>query len=264
MTIDKTVREDTGGTVPADCEGTYVQGTAAPLPLYAPGDKICWQLRVNFAANLFAGTPAVTDFLPPNEKYLAGTAHEVDPTNNVESTFDESEAEGGALEWELGESVASGAKVWEWRFATEMGTSIESKPEDITGNLMKFVYSNTLGQTFPLRDRAEIEREEPDLQLKKGVYSVGGVPARRQRARSERDRRPRRRKSQIPARPEKRRQPGRRKHRTMGPPAGRDRMLRRGREIDLRRLANARRATSSSGKAWKSRRKPKSRRSPTK
>ncbi len=58
-----------------------------------------------------------------------------------------------------------------------MGTSLESKPEDITGNLMKFVYSNTVGQTFPLRDRAEIEREEPELQLKKGVYSVGGVPA---------------------------------------------------------------------------------------
>jgi large repetitive protein len=176
VTIDKTVRENTGA-VPADCEGTYVQGTGPTFPRYAPGDKICWQLRVNFAADLYAGTPAVTDFLPPNEKYLATTAQKVEPPNTVASTFNESEAEGGALEWTLGGSVASGAKVWEWRFATEMGTSLESKPADITGNLMKFVYANTAGETFPLRDRAEIEREEPELQLTKGVYSVGGVPA---------------------------------------------------------------------------------------
>jgi large repetitive protein len=177
VNIDKTVRENTGGTVPADCEGTYVEGTGPTFPRYAPGDKICWQLQVNFASALYAGSPAVTDFLPPTEKYLGGTAQEVKPPSNVESVFDESEAEGGALEWTLGSSVASGAKVWEWRFATEMGTSLESRPEDITGNLMKFVYSDTLGQTFPLRDRAEIEREEPELQLTKGVYSVGGLPA---------------------------------------------------------------------------------------
>jgi fimbrial isopeptide formation D2 family protein/uncharacterized repeat protein (TIGR01451 family) len=177
VTIDKTVRENTGGAVPENCEGTYVEGTGPTFPRYAPGDKICWQLRVNFAAALYAGAPAVTDFLPPNEKYLATTAQVVEPPNTVASTFNESEAEGGALEWTLGGSVASGAKVWEWRFATEMGTSLESKPADITGNLMKFVYGNTLGETFPLRDRAEIELEEPELQLTKGVYSVGGVPA---------------------------------------------------------------------------------------
>jgi len=177
ITIDKMVRENTGGAVPENCEGTYVEGTGPTFPRYAPGDKICWQLRVNFASALFAGAPVVTDFLPPNEKYLATTAQKVEPPNTVASTFNESEAEGGALEWTLGGSVASGAKVWEWRFATEMGTSLETKPADITGNLMKFAYSNTVGETFPLRDRAEIEREEPELQLKKGVYSVGGVPA---------------------------------------------------------------------------------------
>lgn len=177
VTIDKSVREDTGGVVPADCEGTYVQGIAAPLPRYAPGDKICWQLRVDFASELFAGEPSVTDFLPPNEKFITGSAQKVQPPNTVESTLDESEAEGGALEWTLGNSVESGSKVWEWRFATEMQTSLESKPADITGNLMKFTYSNTEGETFPLRDRAEIEREEPELKLLKGVYSVGGVPA---------------------------------------------------------------------------------------
>ena len=175
--INKMVREDTGGMVPANCEGTYVEGTGAPLPRYAPGDKICWQLRVDFASDLYAGEPTVTDFLPPSEKYLAATAQPVEPPNTVASTLNESEATGGSLSWTLGASVESGSKVWEWRFATEMQTSLESKPEDVTGNLMKFAYANTEGETFPLRDRAEIEREEPELKLLKGVYSVGGVPA---------------------------------------------------------------------------------------
>lgn len=173
--IDKTVREDTGA-VPANCEGTYVDGKSAPLPSYAPGDKICWQLRVDFASDLYAGEPTVTDFLPPSEKYLAGTAQVIEPPNTVASTLDETEAAGGSLSWTLGAAVESGSKVWEWRFATEMQTSLESKPEDVTGNLMKFAYANTEGETFPLRDRAEIEREEPELKLVKGVYSVGGLP----------------------------------------------------------------------------------------
>ena len=39
---------------------------------------------------------------------------------------------------------------------------------------MKFVYSNTLGESFPLRDRAEIERQEPELSLEKAITEVGG------------------------------------------------------------------------------------------
>jgi fimbrial isopeptide formation D2 family protein/uncharacterized repeat protein (TIGR01451 family) len=180
VTIDKTVRENNGKLVPTNCEdeaaGEYVQGLAAPFPLYGPGDKICWQLRVNFAANLYAGTPTVTDFLPPNEKYLAGSAHAT-ANNNVTSTFDESEAEGGSLEWALGTggAVEDGSKVFEWRFATEMGKVVANGPEDVTGNLMKFTYSNSEGKTFPLRDRAEIERQEPELKLAKGVFAINGT-----------------------------------------------------------------------------------------
>jgi uncharacterized repeat protein (TIGR01451 family)/fimbrial isopeptide formation D2 family protein len=180
VTIAKTVRENNGKPVPVNCEdeaaGEYVQGLAAPFPLYGPGDKICWQLRVNFAANLYAGTPTVIDFLPPNEKYLAGSAHAT-ANNTVSSTFDESEAEGGSLEWALGTggAVEKGSKVFEWRFATEMQKVVANGPEDVTGNLMKFTYSNSEGKTFPLRDRAEIERQEPELKLAKGVFAVNGT-----------------------------------------------------------------------------------------
>ena len=190
MTIDKTVRENDGNLVPEDCEGPkseYVQGlvsTEEPnLPLYGPGDEICWTLRVDFATKLFAGHPLVTDFVPTDEEYVPGSAFPVEPTkfpegeNSIPATFEEEfEGEKESLVWELGEAVASGHQVFEWRFRTKVKKEPKSAPEEITGNLMKFVYSNTEGQTFPLRDRAEVERQEPVIELAKGITEVGGTP----------------------------------------------------------------------------------------
>jgi large repetitive protein len=196
VTIDKTVRENVGprekgvSTVPVNCVGPkteYVQGLVSAeepkLPLYAPGDEICWTLRVNFAAKLFAGHPIVSDFIPTDEEYVPGSAFAVEAPmfpggeNSIVSTFtEEVEGEKESLQWELGEAVPSENQVFEWRFRTKVKKGAENSPQDITGNLMKFVYSNTAGQTFPLRDRAEIEREEPELTLGKGITEVNGAP----------------------------------------------------------------------------------------
>src|SRR6185437_14340258 len=76
--IEKSVREnDFTKVVPTPCEdpsGDYVKGIVSPtepkLPQYRPGDKICWRLVVNFASNLYAGTPTVSDFIPPDQTYV--------------------------------------------------------------------------------------------------------------------------------------------------------------------------------------------------
>jgi large repetitive protein len=189
VTIDKTVRENDGNLVPEDCEGPkseYVEGlvskTEPKLPLYGPGDEICWTLRVDFASKLFAGHPVVTDFVPSDEEYVEGSAFAVEPTkfpegeNSIPATFnDEFENEKESLQWELGEAVESGSQVFEWRFRTKVKKEPKLAPEEITGNLMKFVYSDTEGQTFPLRDRAEVERQEPEIELAKGITAVGGT-----------------------------------------------------------------------------------------
>jgi large repetitive protein len=182
--IEKSVRENNGEAVPTECEGPsteYVKGIVSPsepkLPQYRPGDEICWRLVVKFATNLYAGTPVVSDFIPPDEKYVQGSAVE-GPENTAEATFNEKAAEEEeALEWAVGkpgeETVESNLR-FEWRFRTKVDTSSENEPGEITGNLMKFLYSNTAGQTFPLRDRAEVERLEPELSLEKTITEVGG------------------------------------------------------------------------------------------
>ncbi len=179
VTIDKKVLQS-GSPEPVSCEAEdaqheYVDGIkteAEPtLSKYRPGDRVCWQLRVNFASNLYAGTPIVSDFLPPDEELEAGS---VKPTANNNVTVTKFVEEEGSLEWELGAAVEAGTKVFEYRFATRVGKTAETEPADITGNLMKFTYSNSKGQTFPLRDRAEVEREEPVLTFAKGIYKVNG------------------------------------------------------------------------------------------
>jgi fimbrial isopeptide formation D2 family protein/uncharacterized repeat protein (TIGR01451 family) len=175
VSIDKTVRKN-GGAVPVSCsEGEYVDGVEGPFPLYGPGDQICWKLRVDFNANLFSGEPIVTDFLPPEQSFVEGSIVE-GPQNTVVATSETGEAAGGVLKWTInGGKAVESDKVFEFLFKTEMLTSESAFPKDITGNLMKFSYSNTEGETFPLRDQAEVERAEPNLQIIKGVYRVGST-----------------------------------------------------------------------------------------
>jgi uncharacterized repeat protein (TIGR01451 family)/fimbrial isopeptide formation D2 family protein len=187
VTIDKTVREnDFTKNVPEKCaEGSqseYVQGQAPALPLYRPGDEVCWTLRVNFAQRLFSGNPVVTDFIPTDQEYVPNSAEAVIAPvgeNDVTSTFSPPEAEVGSeaetLEWTLGSSVADESKVFEWRFKTKVRKGPENDPGEISGNLMKFVYQNTAGQSFPLRDRAEVKRVEPELELAKRVTETGAT-----------------------------------------------------------------------------------------
>jgi fimbrial isopeptide formation D2 family protein/uncharacterized repeat protein (TIGR01451 family) len=186
VNIEKTVRENTG-LVPTGCEGPaseYVKGLISPeemaLPLYRPGDEICWRLVVKFASDLYAGHPVVSDFIPTDEEFVQGSAVE-GPANTIEAKFDTVAAETEeALEWEIGKAGAESVEkeqLFEWRFKTVVAATPNSEPGEITGNLMKFVYSNSEGETFPLRDRAEVEREEPSLELNKRVLEVNGAPA---------------------------------------------------------------------------------------
>jgi large repetitive protein len=183
--IEKTVRKNEG-LVPAKCAGEateYVKGLEGfpgGLPLYRPGDEICWRLVVKFAANLYAGHPVVSDFIPTDEEYVKGSAVEGE-NNTIHSTFNEVAAETEeALEWEVGKAGSDSVEkeqLFEWRFKTKVKATPSSEPGEISGNLMKFVYSNTEGETFPLRDRAEVKRTEPALTLTKRVLEVNGAPA---------------------------------------------------------------------------------------
>ena len=175
VTIDKRVRAAT--PTPVSCDpsdpGAYVNG---PPPSYGPGDRICWQLRIDFPTTLDSGDPELTDFLPPGTAYVPGSAVPT-PSNDVVSTFSDAEAANGVLTWDLGSDVDPGGLAFEWRFATVLSQTAADAVGDIDGNLMKLSYANTEGETFPLRDEVNFARSQARLGLTKGVLRIAGAPA---------------------------------------------------------------------------------------
>ncbi len=166
-TIDKRVSQP--GAIPLDCAAaTYIDTVASS---YGPGDRVCWQLRIDFPSLLDTGDATVNDFLPPGSTYEAGS---MSPTGNNSvpiASFDDSVA--GVLSWTLGSGTFTDpALVFEVRFATTFADPAAAGSGDILDNLMKFNHINTPGQAFPLRDLANFEWSEARLDLVKGVATV--------------------------------------------------------------------------------------------
>ncbi len=168
--IDKQVASPTGLN-PVSCAGVYLNTIASS---YGPGDIVCWQLTVNFAAGVHAKDSVVTDFLPTGSQYVAGSQAVTGASTAPVISFDGSSSD--TVSWRLGDVngyVAPGA-VFQVRFASHI-TGPEDDSGDVKGNLMKFSDANTAGKTFPLRDVANFEITKPVLALTKGVLAVDGT-----------------------------------------------------------------------------------------
>jgi large repetitive protein len=179
-TIDKEVAES--GT---NCLGdTYTSA----IPVYHPGDLICWRLQASFPQSLSTHGTQVTDFLPASvlfdeafeEKGEKGQARGPGDTLPA-TTFDHSEVPagpetGGALRWTLPESgiVGSGNQRFERVFATSATLPKGAPQGDLQGNLMKFASINSPGESFALRAEADFKLQFPQLSLEKQIVNVNG------------------------------------------------------------------------------------------
>lgn len=175
-TIDKRVSPTLNGNCATLTD--YASGIRPPAH---PGDYICWRLTMTFPSNLATGNVRVGDFLPPNTSYIQGSTVAL-PTNTAviaSASPPEPDLIGAiGLRWLLddgGNEVQAG-KVFDVVFATEVTRDKGSEDGEIAGNLMKAVYTNTDGTTFPLRDQEDFELQIPEISLLKGVYRVDGQP----------------------------------------------------------------------------------------
>lgn len=175
-TINKTVSPTINGTCSA--LNDYVDG---PPPVARPGDSVCWRLNMTFPPSLDSGNVDVSDFIPPGTTYINGSTA-VTGNNNaiiVSAVPPEPDVSGPRLNWPLDDGAGSvvQAAVFEVTFATRVTRNLTSADGDISDNLMKSVFSNTNGTTFPLRDAASFELSQPEIDLVKGVRDINGVPA---------------------------------------------------------------------------------------
>lgn len=158
---------------------TYVK----TVPVYHPGDLVCWLLEASFPQRLSTHGSNVTDFLPASvlfdEAFNSGTGEAATAADTLPATtFSHSEASsskaGGAVSWSLPEEGYVGNKGQ--RFSRVIATNASllkgAVPGDLQGNLMKFSSINTEGHSFALRDEAEFKLEFPQLSLAKNVIAI--------------------------------------------------------------------------------------------
>ncbi len=155
------------------------------VPVYHPGDLVCWRLNASFPFALDTQGLTITDFLSPNGLFDAafnGGSGEAATANDTlpGTTFNHAEAgttePGGVLSWTLPEAghVQSKGQVFERVYATTAELPTGAVPGELQGNLMKFASKNTGGESFPLRAEASFALQFPKLALSKHVVELDG------------------------------------------------------------------------------------------
>ncbi len=153
------------------------------IPVYHPGDTVCWLLEASFPQQLSTHGSGITDFLPAsvtfNESFNSGRGEAAEPSDSLPgTTFSHTEASssspGGDVSWALPEEGFVGTEGQ--HFARVIATTATLKkgaaPGDLQGNLMKFSSINTEGHSFALREEANFKLEFPELSLAKDVIAV--------------------------------------------------------------------------------------------
>ena len=157
-----------------NCNNLAAADYGKTVPMYGPGDQVCWKIRLDFPAKLDTTSQDVFDILPSGISYVAGS-WQVTSNNTVPvGAIDTSTA--GRLRWPIGSGgsdVDSGGQVFEVTFKTTVGSPLGHSSGDVEGNLQKFSYENTPGTSFTLRDRTDFALRLPELSLVKGVKQVG-------------------------------------------------------------------------------------------
>jgi large repetitive protein len=157
------------------------------VPVFHPGDLVCWRLIASFPTTIETKGLDVTDFLPISDTFdeafeengekgqARGTGDTLPGT-----TFNHSEASssvpGGSIAWALPEEghVTKEKQRFERVYATTAGLPHEASPGELQGNLMKFANVNTPGASFSYRAEAGYALQFPQLTLAKQIVEVGG------------------------------------------------------------------------------------------
>lgn len=171
---------------PADCS-TAVYGDNATLTpestTFVRGDKVCFRISVNFDTSTDTRNPVITDFLPANLAYDAGSAAATIGNIGIPADQIAFTNNSGALTWRLGAANGGGTysavgigAVFQVVFsATVTKTAAGAAASDKAGNLAKFRATNTAGKARSLRDGVDFTVQAAPISLSKGVAEVNGV-----------------------------------------------------------------------------------------
>lgn len=159
------------------------QADAGDTP-FTVGSRVCFQVRVVFPTNTSTRLPVVTDYLPDNLTYEAGTFELVPGVNTAAFTPDQSAIDTafatGSASFRPGTTQAGSryvekGQVFAFRFSAVVKTNTKAVV-DVQGNLAKLRWTDRAGRVSALRDLADF-RVPPippvtiDKQVAKAPYT---------------------------------------------------------------------------------------------
>ena len=203
VVISKRISEPAPAGDSLSCDtATFVQSTfdasdAIPFMAlgYKPGDRICYQLDIDFTLGLDWRNSIVTDFIPPNTAFeqFWGLSPTTGATAANTVTIDDAELvdyDGGgaddAIVWTLGTDPGSGdlmvaenSEEFQVVFSVlATGDPRDANDVDVIENLVKLTHQNSasLGsETFSSRDLADFGFIEPHVVIDKTNAPDGGT-----------------------------------------------------------------------------------------
>jgi uncharacterized repeat protein (TIGR01451 family)/fimbrial isopeptide formation D2 family protein len=186
-TIEKLVLPRQGIANVNECRNAYGQyvADASTIPggQFVQGDRICFQLKINFSDTVDTRNAQITDFVPVGtsyESYTLGTPTEGStvPAGQVSTPSDPD-----VPVWRLGAPLGTNPDnlfIARGSVLVMFVSAIVDDPSpttsvDITANLMKYSQENTSGQVYALRAQADFAvAPAPTLGITKGISAVNG------------------------------------------------------------------------------------------
>jgi uncharacterized repeat protein (TIGR01451 family)/fimbrial isopeptide formation D2 family protein len=163
----------------SDTKGDYKDEASllASETAFSEGDRVCFWLSIEFPAGVDTRNPQLTDFLPANLSYEAGSAV-VQPGSAA--YVQQPASPTSYVQWLLGSGsnprVVRKGSVFNVRFSAIVGPTPAqtSNPSTVLkDNLAKFRYTNTAGKAQSLRDSVPVPLAPPPLiGITKGVSSI--------------------------------------------------------------------------------------------
>ena len=152
-------------------------------PVFVEGDRVCFQIAVPFSTTNPTQNAVVSDFLPENTSFEAGSvsypaSNTVDP---ADIAFDTAGAASGTLTWKVGAPSGGGntevpaGATFVVRFSAIVTGSALGPAPDKPGNVVKLRTTNSVGEAGSLRDAVDFRiAAAPPVGITKGVESVNG------------------------------------------------------------------------------------------
>ena len=167
---------------PMTCSGSksdYLDTAALPSTetAFGEGDRVCFWLSIEFPSGVDTRNPQLTDFLPANLTYEAGSAV-VQPGSAA--YVQQPATPTSYVQWLLGSGsnprVVRKGSVFNVRFSAIVTTPPAQAANPTTvlkDNLAKFRYTNTAGVAQSLRDSSPVPlAPAPPIGITKGVASI--------------------------------------------------------------------------------------------